>query len=173
MPDRKRFGLDGPSDLLLKLNWEIMQLGQPMDQEAIASYRAFNCAVTAWSLCDWTWNSASNGLRKRFRKESPKPSASNSEPLAALLRDQSRELAICQQLANGSKHFVLRDHIDEEISTYRSAAVHLYVSKDGQSHVVPGHGAFVLDGDHHYSDIGLFSRARDYWVEFFKRYAIG
>jgi hypothetical protein len=32
---------------------------------------------------------------------------------------------------------------------------------------VPGHGVFVLDGDHHYSDLG------DYWIEFFQRYAIG
>jgi hypothetical protein len=167
MSDRKRFGLDRPSDLLLKLDWEIDQLGQPTDKEAIASYRAFNCAVTAWSICDWTWNAAFDDLKKRFRSESSKPSARDSEPLAALLRDQSRELAICQQLANGSKHFVLRDHNDDNISSYRSAGVLLYLSDDGRSRSVPGHGVFVLDGDHHYSDLG------DYWIEFFQRYAIG
>ena len=75
MSDRKRFGLDRPSDLLLKLDWEIDQLGQPTDKEAIASYRAFNCAVTAWSICDWTWNAAFDDLKKRFRSESSKPSA--------------------------------------------------------------------------------------------------
>ncbi|MGY3237957.1 hypothetical protein ACVWZ4_001381 [Bradyrhizobium sp. USDA 4472] len=50
MPDRKRLGLNSPTDLLAKLHWEIGQLGLPIDEEAIASYRAFNCAVTAWSI---------------------------------------------------------------------------------------------------------------------------
>jgi hypothetical protein len=48
MPDRKRLGLDSPTDLLAKLRWEIVQLGLPIDEQAVASYRAFNCAVTAW-----------------------------------------------------------------------------------------------------------------------------
>jgi hypothetical protein len=133
MPDRKRLGLNSPTDLLAKLHWEIEQLGHPVDQEAVASYRAFNCAVTAWSICDWVWSAATPDLRKRFREESPDPKAKDAEPLASLLRQQSRELAICQQLANGSKHFILHNkHNDKTISSYRTASVLFYLKDDGE-----------------------------------------
>jgi hypothetical protein len=98
MPNRKRLGLDSPADLLAKLDWEILQLGHPVEYEAIASYRAFNCAITAWSISDWVWNAASEDLRERVRAESPKPRATDAECFASLLRQQCRELAICQQL---------------------------------------------------------------------------
>jgi hypothetical protein len=35
---------------------------------------------------------------------------------------------------------------------------------------VPTHGVFIEDSDRIYSDLGLFSRAHDYWHDFFKRY---
>jgi hypothetical protein len=173
MPDRKRLGLDSPTDLLAKLRWEIEQLSIP-DQEAVASYRAFNSAVTAWSICDWVWNAASADLRKRLLTESPDPKGRNAEPLASLLRQQSRELAICQQLANGSKHFILGDkYNDETISSYRTASVSFYLSDNGEGRSVPTHGVFVEDGDRIYSDLGLFSRVHDFWCEFFNHYGIG
>ncbi len=79
MPDRKRLGLENPVDLWSKLQWEIDQLGVPVDQETVASYRAFNCAVTAWSICDWVWNAAAPDLRgsdmreKRRQQIAPNP----------------------------------------------------------------------------------------------------
>lgn len=174
MSDRKRLGLEPSLDLLAKLHWEIEQLGLPQDQEVVASYRAFNCAVTAWSICDWVWNAATPDLRERFRAESPNPNDRGSGPLAALLRKQSRELAICQQLANGSKHFILDNkYNDATVSSYRSASVSLYLSDDGRSRAVSTHGVFIADDDRTYADLVLFSRARDYWIEFLKRYDIG
>jgi hypothetical protein len=173
MPDRKRLGLNRPTDLLAKLHWEIVQLGIPIDEQAVASYRAFNCAVTAWSICDWIWNSASADLRKRIRAESPKPRTNSAGCLASLLRQQSRELAICQQLANGSKHFILEGHNDKAVSSYRTASVSLYLSNTGEERIEHSHGVFVEDGGHVYSDLGLFSRAYDYWREFFSRYGVG
>lgn len=116
------------------------------------------------------WNAASADLRQQLRSESPKPEASDAECFASLLKEQSRELAVCQQLANGSKHFILDKHNDEAISSYRSASVLLYLSDDGKGHSVPTYGVFIEDGDRTYSDLGLFSRARDYWHDFFKRY---
>ena len=172
MPNRKRLGLNSPTDLLAKLHWEIVQLGLPVNEEAVASYRAFNCAVTAWSISDWVWKAASADLRQRLRAESPKPDVGDGECFASLLRAQSRELAICQQLANGSKHFVLDKHNDEALSSYRTASVSFYLSQNGKSHTEPTHGVFIEHGDRIYSDLGLFSRARDYWCEFFERYQI-
>jgi hypothetical protein len=173
MPDKKRLGLNSPTDLLAKLDWEILQLGHPVEQEAIASYRAFNCAITAWSISDWVWNAASDDLRKRFRAESPKPKATDAECFASLLRQQCRELAICQQLANGSKHFVLRDHNDENISSYRSASVSVYLFNKGETRAVPTYGVFIEDGARTYADAALFTRARDYWSQFIKSHGLG
>jgi hypothetical protein len=173
MPDRKRLGLDSPTDLLEKLRWEIVQLGLPVSEEAVASYRAFNCAVTAWSISDWVWNAVSEDLRKQLRAESPKPEASDAECFASLLRKQSRELAICQQLANGSKHFILDRYNDKTVSSYRTASVSFYLSATGAEHIEHSHGVFVEDGARVYSDLGLFTRACDYWREFFNRYGVG
>ena len=171
MPDTKRLGLDSPTDLLAKLRWEIVQLDLPVDQEAVASYRAFNCAVTAWSIKDWVWKAVPADLRERLRAESPNPKA--KECFASLLRERSRELAICQQLANGSKHFILDDkYNDKTISSYRTASMSFYLSDNGEGHTEPSHGVFIEDGVHIYSDLGLFTRAHDYWREFFKHYGV-
>lgn len=172
MPGSKRLGLDSPTDLLAKLNWEILQLGHTTENETVASYRAFNCAVTAWTITDWVWNSAPDDLRERFKRESRKPKARNGEPLASLLRQQCRELAICQQLANGSKHFILDDYNDENISSYRSPSITLYLTDKGESRSAPNYSVFVNDGTRAYSDVGLFSRARDHWIAFFERYGV-
>jgi hypothetical protein len=77
------------------------------------------------------------------------------------------------ELANGSKHFNLRDKYDDQtISSYRTASVSFYLSDNGEERSVPTHGVFIEDGDRIYSDLGLFSRAHDYWQEFFERYGV-
>jgi hypothetical protein len=174
MPNQKRFAMNSPRELLAKLDWEMEEYDKfPILEEVVASYRAFNCAVTAWSICDWVWNAADADRRMGFRATSPCPDAKGAEPLAALIRSESRELAICQQLANGAKHFIRTRHNDPNVSSQRLKSVSFFVSKDGQEqHVIPSHGIFVEDGDRMYSDIGLFSRARDFWHEFFDRYRI-
>src|SRR5258707_12318774 len=133
MPDKKRFGLNSPRELLAKLDWEMEQYNQsPAQQEEIASYRAFNCAVTAWSLCDWVWNAASDDLKARFRAASPSSKTDSPEILAALLRAESRELAICHRLANGAKNFVRNQNNDPQVSSLRLQSVSIFVGDDGQ-----------------------------------------
>jgi len=174
MPDRKRFGLQSPRELLAKLDWELAQFDRPVvSDEEISSYRAFNCAVTAWSRCDWVWNAASDETKAAVRAVSPKPDANGSEVLAALFRLESRELAICQQLANGAKHFVLNKHNDPNVASLRMPGVSFFESKDGREHrIVPSVGVFIQDGSKMCSGIGLFSRARDYWYKFFDRFSL-
>ena len=175
MPDKKRFGLNSPRELLAKLDWEMEQCDQlPVPEERVASYRAFNCAVTAWSICDWVWNAAGPELQAQFRAASPFPHSQGSEPLAALVRKESRELAVCQQLANGSKHFIRKQHNDPEVSSERLQSVSLFVSGDGrQQRAIRDFGVFIRDGARTYSDVGLFSRAQKFWHEFFERHQIG
>jgi hypothetical protein len=70
----------------------------------------------------------------------------------------------------GRSTLILDKHNDETLSSYRTASVSFYLSENGESHTEPTHGVFVEHGDRIYSDLGLFSRARDYWHDFFKRY---
>jgi hypothetical protein len=93
------------------------------------------------------WNAANEALRIEIRATSSCPDAKGAEPLAALIRSESRELAICQQLANGAKHFIRTRHNDPNVSSQRLKSVSIFVSKDGQEqHVIPSHGIFVEDG---------------------------
>jgi hypothetical protein len=159
---------------LAKLDWELDQFNDPtLQDEKLSSYRAFNCAVTAWSLCDWVWNGGGEQVRSAVRAASPNPGAKGPEVLAALLRSECRELAICQQLANGAKHFRREKHNDPNVASNRLPGVSLYISMDGpDSRVVSDFGVFIEDGSRMYSEIGLFSRARDYWQQFFMRFKL-
>jgi hypothetical protein len=62
------FALATPHHLLIKLAWENGQLRQPLKtKQPIAwthapAYHAFNCAVTAWHLTDWTWESVRRSI---------------------------------------------------------------------------------------------------------------
>jgi hypothetical protein len=166
--DKKRMGLDSPRDLLGKLQWELNRASEPMSPDE-ASYSAFNCAVTAWSICDWVWSSSSSELRERFISESPGPKRSRAGPLAALVTAECRELEICRQLATGAKHFVVTVFNDPQITSRREPAISLFESKTGETKTMKTHAVFVDDGGTLYSDLGLFSRASDYWHAFFRR----
>ena len=70
-PPDKVFGLAAPHHMLMKLKWEIFQLrtvaAEPCEPgaEIEPGYHAFNCAVTAWHMADWVWQSASPRLMIR------------------------------------------------------------------------------------------------------------
>jgi hypothetical protein len=63
-PPDKVFGLAMPHHMLMKLRWEVWQLrsvlAKPCQPDAVVepAYHAFNCAVTAWHVTDWIWQSA-------------------------------------------------------------------------------------------------------------------
>src|SRR6202035_152627 len=62
------FAFRNSLDMLAKLRWEIDGLrtesGHPGWQEV--AYRAFNCAITAWSLADWLWGDLDDSQRSLF-----------------------------------------------------------------------------------------------------------
>jgi hypothetical protein len=64
-PPDKVFGLAAPHHMLMKLKWEIFKLRSVVAEpcrpgaEIEPGYHAFNCAVTAWHMTDWVWQSAS------------------------------------------------------------------------------------------------------------------
>jgi hypothetical protein len=83
------------------------------------SYCAFNFAVTAWALADWTWNSASaeerNYIFECFRIKSRAEDPKAFGKFQQAVREKSRAIHICQQIANGSKHMKVDRHPDPDV----------------------------------------------------------
>lgn len=127
-PPDKVFGLTGPADMLRKLAWEIYRfrevLSAPVDNSVgfqTPAYHAFNCAVTAWHLADWIWESATASDRDFIlSKLEPKSSASKSkEPFTRFqlaLMARYRSLHLCRQLATGAKHKIVVKYADPEVT---------------------------------------------------------
>jgi hypothetical protein len=170
------FHLPDPAALLLKLAWEINQLSRSTapDGKRSASewlspaYCGFNCAVTAWHIADWTWQSADQETRQTMAGQLGLSLGSddkrNFDRFADAICKQSRELKICREVANGSKHMKLRKS-DESI-----------VAKAQFSPVVEPLGRFqkgdymlelaVTDSQGELSASILFAQAFQFWERF-------
>lgn len=124
-PD-KVFMLATPAHMLSKLHWELYRLKKSLTEKPefighihAPSYCAFNFAVTAWALADWTWQSASAEERKyifeclriKSRPEHDKAFGKFQEAV----REKSRAIHICQQIANGSKHMKIDRNPDPDV----------------------------------------------------------
>src|SRR5271166_3900248 len=119
-PPHNVFHLHDPGALLRKLAWEIRQLSRSTAPDAKRSvsellspaYCAFNCAVTAWHIADWTWQSADEETQRRMADKLGFSLVSNDgknfERFASAICERSRALKICREIANGSKHKKLR-----------------------------------------------------------------
>lgn len=111
-PPEQVFSLATPAHVLDKLHWELRNLKeklQSLEDELFghlhASYMAFNFSVTAWHLCDWVWHSLSKGDQKLVMAElDPTSTKIDIGSFRAAIARSCRELRICQQIANGSKH---------------------------------------------------------------------
>lgn len=72
-PPKNVFALENPSDMLHKLVWEIRELRSSLHPDVdefpwslAPAYRAYNCALTAWHLADWTWQSCTEDQRNQI-----------------------------------------------------------------------------------------------------------
>jgi hypothetical protein len=103
-PD-KVFMLATPAHMLTKLHWELYQLRKSLTEKFehighthAPSYCAFNCAVTAWHLADWTWKAAAAEQRAHILAcLNIKSSGQDDKDFAkfqAALRDKSRALHV-------------------------------------------------------------------------------
>lgn len=90
MPEERieTYGLSGPRDLLKKLKRDAALLA-----EEVTSDRFFNFVVTAYSILDWV-------------KTDPVSPPAASGALSGMYDD--KWIRVCRDLANASKHFVLR-----------------------------------------------------------------
>jgi hypothetical protein len=105
----KTFGVKRPVEMLAKLEWEWDKMRSfPITERCHEkSYFAINAAVTSWHLCEWL---AGTMTEHQFEKLSS--AAGTSIRGTSNLRDwATREcdaLNICDQLANGAKHLVIK-----------------------------------------------------------------
>jgi hypothetical protein len=113
-PPRQVFALATPAHMLEKLWWEIEQLKRSLEPDdryrisGVATYHAFNCAITSWHITDWVWESF--GAKERQHLAQRLNGAFDVTAKDALtkfqdvLRAKHRSLHICWQIATGSKH---------------------------------------------------------------------
>jgi hypothetical protein len=112
-PGRLAFALRGCRDLLEKLRCETGSLNTIERHDVMGrAYIAFNCAVTAWHMTDWAWAELNQKQREevqKLAKTSFDLVPTNPKPLQKYVRCSSHALKLCELIANGSKHCVLRD----------------------------------------------------------------
>lgn len=115
---RNVFAISTPHHLFLKLAWEVVELGKALNPEAnkfprqIAAYHAYNCAITAWHLADWTWQAASadqkNDICKRLEFSQVADDGKTLTRFYDVLTARCPAMRACREIANGSKHMKLR-----------------------------------------------------------------
>jgi hypothetical protein len=120
-PD-KVFMLATPAHMLAKLHWELDQLRKYLTERPehighthAPSYCAFNFAVTAWHLADWTWNAATDEQRAQILDCLKLESSANFGKFQDAVRANSRAIHICRQVATGSKHKTINHHPDPDV----------------------------------------------------------
>jgi hypothetical protein len=109
---RSTFALRGCRDLLEKLRSEISSLVTIERHDVMTrAYIVFNCAVTTWHMTDWVWAELDAEQWKRIQAcagTSFIPQKTDPRPLQEFARHESDALGLCELVANGSKHCVLR-----------------------------------------------------------------
>lgn len=117
---RPAFALRGCRDLLEKLRYETGSLNTTERFDVTGrAYIAFNCALTAWHMTDWVWAELDQDQRERIQKcagTNFKLVETCAKPLQEFARCRSPALKLCELIANGSKHRVLRNP-DPRVST--------------------------------------------------------
>jgi hypothetical protein len=119
IPPKEVFGLATPSALFRKFAWERDRLQialAPENNKFPAQeplYIAFNCAVTAWHLADWVWQSANDEQRAMLEERLAFKRTGNERTSLHAFNDalgkDFPQLAACREFANGSKHFLLNN----------------------------------------------------------------
>ena len=162
------YELRKPKDLLGKLERELHRLGKG---KIWASDHAYNFAVTAWHMTDWVW--------QHERTKSPGNTRSFGFSSVATFQNfitrDCRDLDICSDLANGSKHFEVerRDRavIDTDVSLGPSFVLdvsRLDIDALGGPPILK---VRLADGSSKRAE-DVFKGAVSYWFRFFREHEL-
>jgi len=161
----KTFQLQGPSDLLLKLAYDLSRLrGLHTTNARMLAFVAFDCAVDAWSLVDWVWEWL---IAQGREPQPPDPSTGVPKAFICSIQNAVPVLRICRQLATGAKHFQVRRNNREEVATFVEEA-----RPDAPDNLFFGHmryaSAWVLEDDEATLAYRIFDRALMQWSAYFE-----
>lgn len=159
MINEKTFWMKTPRSFLGKLDWDIEQL-RPLDKVLDAfpyTYQTINCAVTAWSMVDWVFDTLSATQRMALGLNEKVSSFKKH------VQAESTALAVCREIADASKH----KRVDHSPSpTIGTPVVDVWEGADGEY-------AFsfpIVDGELALDSLAVMIEARAYWVEFFEKH---
>lgn len=178
------YGLENSRDVLKKLEWEQSGLKAASKQDPKELFfRAFNAAVTAWHLADWVWKDMTQNQRQQLETEWETKLGIDDDGVGNFrhaLRQKSREIAICREIATASKHVEVTRNPDKTIDTVASARTSKVFDSDGNPVragegfvVVPAWKLKVLDGDERRDFIEIIDLVIEFWTAFVNERGIG
>jgi hypothetical protein len=165
------FALLNSRDMLRKLIWEIEELrstpAYPNGQRI--AYRAFNSAITAWSLVDWVWGDLDVAQRSTIGNGNC-PSV-----LGKYCTEKSTDLEICESIANSSKHRKRLPRLfNPSVRTKMVAPVRCFRVGDpvGQPLRTWTWEAIILHHGKEYRALDVFLGASTFWSDLLNYYSI-
>lgn len=172
------FHLSTPEQLFLKFYWELGNLRDALNGQAhkmrsyeVAAYHAYNAAVTAWHLSDWTWKFLSPEAQTRVALglgfETSKNPMENLKNFQQAIRRKSRAIEICWDIANGSKH--LDTHKYSKVDAQMKVEVKSATASEfraGQPLQTINYDFIVHWDNKTLRIIEVFEEARDFWMQF-------
>jgi len=164
------FALATPQHMLTKLSWEISQLRDSLSPRGddfvwplTPAYHAYNCAVTAWHLVDWTWCTADAELREqmghKYQFAFPASERKGLERFADSITQDCRALHVCRVIANGSKHMKVGKpdpNVEAQIK---------WVNEPSFLQL-----PYVADGDENRAALEVFEETFRYWQRLFSSF---
>ena len=177
-PD-KVFMLATPAHMLQKFHWEIHTLKKALTDKPehlghihAPSYCAFNCAVTAWHIADWVWQSPDANQEDLLLRLGIPFTVDDKKNFSAFqngIRQKSRSIHICRQLAIGSKHMIVTSHPDPTVTVdmrWETKAAKFGEAKFGDPFAASVYHLIVVDNQEEHSAVDVFERAFKDWQRF-------
>ncbi|KAA1012617.1 hypothetical protein FVF58_12115 [Paraburkholderia panacisoli] len=162
------FEIKTPVDMLEKAKRELRRLraaeSSPDDNDLISDH-GMNFAITVWHVADWVWkkfNPNNCGNLKDLGLHT-------FNDLHSLIRQESDALAICFEIATGSKHLTL-----DKDSSYQRRVQVTDISARAATAMALSRSVLkveLLSGDRKRAD-EVFTAAIAYWDTFFKKFNI-
>lgn len=162
------FELESPSDLLRKA---IRELGRlkcaqlSFEENDFVSDHGLNFSITVWHIADWVWKIYNPNNKKNLQTLGLK----KFEDLHSLIRRESEALAICYEIATGSKHMKL-----EKDSQYIARVEATEVSAGPATGTLTPFKVLKIEmqGGERKRAEAIFKEAVEYWESFFAKYKI-
>jgi hypothetical protein len=173
----KAFGITRSRHMLDKLRWEIDELKKC--STAIGSpaiFHAWNCAVTAWHMTDWVWHALTPDQKAGLHSMAPDLKFEKVSDLQWFVRRRSQEVALCYQIAEGSKHCEMTNPSARvDVSAEISLTATTYTSipgADGTQQFQLQERLKIVDGNSRLSALSIFEDAYLFWWRFHNEWKV-